>query len=73
MVSTEDRLRAVEGQLESVQDRLEKMEGLLSKLLERGPSETLTGPDGQAAIVGLTNLDFSIQEKITAPTTGTGG
>lgn len=48
VVSTEDRLRVVEGQLESVQDRLEKMEALLSKLLERGPSETLAGPDGQS-------------------------
>jgi hypothetical protein len=71
VVSTEDRLRAVEGQLESVQDRLEKMEALLSRLLERGPSETLAGPDGQAAIVRLTNPDSSNQEMPAAPTTGT--
>lgn len=71
VVSTEDRLQAVEGQLESVQDRLEKMEALLSKLVERGPSETLAGPDGQAAIVELADPDSSNQEMTPAPATGT--
>jgi len=41
VVSTEDRLRTVEGQLKSVQDRLREMEGLLSKLLENGSKSPL--------------------------------
>lgn len=77
VVSTEDRLRAVEGQLESVQDRLGKMEALLSKLLGNGPKGPLDGalgkPEIQAAIVEL-ELDvqegnFSNQDTTSAPTT----
>jgi hypothetical protein len=56
VVSTEDRLRTVEGQLESVQDRLGKMEGLLSKLLE-GPNDPLI--DGA---LGKTEIQTAIME-----------
>lgn len=67
VVSTEDRLRTVEGQLESVQDRLEKMEALLSELLKNGPKGPLLDgalgkPEIQAAIVELKNPEPSVQE-----------
>ena len=48
-VSTEDRLKAVEGQLGHVQDELSKVRQLLSKLFEKGaegsPSDPLTKGD----------------------------
>ena len=54
VVSTEERLRAVEGKLETVKIRVEKVEDLLSKLLEKGtegsPDEALAGHDIQAVI-----------------------
>ena len=74
VASTEDRLRAVEGQLESVQDRLGKMEALLSRLLGNGPKGPLDGalgkPEIQAAIVELDVQEgnFSNQETTSAPT-----
>lgn len=67
VVSTEDRLRTVEGQLESVKDRLQKMEALLSKLLPgNGPNgplaEALGKPEIQAAIVELRDPELGVQE-----------
>ena len=48
-VSTEERLKAVEGHLGSVQDELSKIRQLLSKLFEKGaegsPSDPLTKGD----------------------------
>ena len=48
-VSTEERLKALEGQLGSVQEELSKMRQLFSKLFEKGaegsPSDPLTKGD----------------------------
>ena len=48
-VSTEERLKIVEGQLGSVQDELSKIRQMLSKLVEKGaegsPSDPLTRGD----------------------------
>jgi hypothetical protein len=48
-VSTEERLKIVEGQLGSVQDELSKIRQMLSKLVEKGaegsPSDPLTKGD----------------------------
>ena len=81
VVSTEDRLRTVEGQLESVKDRLQKMEVLLSKLLPgNGPNgplaEALGRPEIQAAIVELRDPELGVQEvkfsnRETTSSTGT--
>ena len=43
-VSTEERLKAVEGQLGSVQDELSKMRHLLSKLFEKGAEGSRNDP-----------------------------
>ena len=43
-ISTEERLKAVEGQLGSIQDELSKMRQLFSKLFEKGMEGVPGGP-----------------------------
>ncbi|KAF9654056.1 hypothetical protein BDM02DRAFT_1189800 [Thelephora ganbajun] len=66
VVSTEERLRTVEGQLESVHERLRNVEILLSKLLERGsgnsPDRALINRDIQEMIDGPKNSESDNQE-----------
>lgn len=61
VVSTEERLRTVEGHLESVQVRLGRMELLLSKLLEKGTEgsldEAITKRDIQAVVEQSKNTE----------------
>ena len=75
VLSTEERLRIVEGRLESVQ---EKMEVILSKLLGKGtegsPDEAITKSDIRAVVKELKNSESDNQEADTsnqeiAPTT----
>ena len=68
VVSTEERLRTVEGHLESVQVRLGRMELLLSKLLQKGIEDSLdeaiTKRDIQA-VVESGNAESNDQEAST--------
>jgi len=69
VVSTEERLRTVEGHLESVQVRLGRMELLLSKLLEKStggsPDEAITKRDIQAVVEESKNPESDDQEANT--------
>jgi len=69
IVPTEERLRTVEGHLESVQVRLERMELLLSKLLERStegsPDEAITKRDIQAVVEESKSPESDNQETNT--------
>ena len=61
VVSAEERLRAVEGQLDSIQDRLEKMEVFFSKLLgrraENSPEEVITKHGVQTVVEKSKNAE----------------
>ena len=69
VVSTEERLRTVEGHLESVQVRLGRMELLLSKLLQKGIEgsldEAITKRDIQAVVEESINAESEDQEANT--------
>ena len=69
VVSTEERLRTVEGHLESVQVRLGRMEFLLSKLLQKSTEgsldEAITKRDIQAVVEESGNTESDDQEANT--------
>lgn len=66
-ISTEERLKAVEGQLGSVQNELSKMRQLLSKFFEKGaegfPSDPLTKGDILDAVKAEPNPGGSLLAK----------